>query len=224
MLFPTQYIYVLNIVVVAIFIIFAYSGYKQGFLLKVLGCIGFMIVGIVSWLLSSPLGKLFHVFPSDLTPLDETIIGPIFYDQMNRICVFVILFVILGIVIICLKPILKLISSIPIISQVNSVAGVIFGFLQGLILMVVVSFLFSTPLFANGKTVIKDSFLSPVNVVTEKLLFFSQDTLGQLASIQKIVTPSEKLNGEDVENIQAWLLENDFTQAQIDAFLQSLGV
>ena len=33
MLFPSEYIYVLNIAVVLMIAIFAYSGYRQGFLL-----------------------------------------------------------------------------------------------------------------------------------------------------------------------------------------------
>ena len=48
MLFPSEYIYVLNIAVVLIIALFAYSGYRQGFLLKALGCFGFLVCGLLS--------------------------------------------------------------------------------------------------------------------------------------------------------------------------------
>ena len=62
MLFPSEYIYVLNIAVVLIIALFAYSGYRQGFLLKALGCFGFLVCGLLSWFLSSPLAKVISIY------------------------------------------------------------------------------------------------------------------------------------------------------------------
>lgn len=222
MLFPTEYIYVLNIVVVLIVALFAYSGYRQGFLLKVLGCIGFIVVGFLAWFLSSPFGKLLHLFPEDLTPMKGTLIEPIFYESINRMVVFVVLFVILGIVVVFLRSLLKVVGKLPVIAEFNKVFGVIVGFLQGWIVLMIVSFAFTTPLFANGVNVIERSFLKPVDGITEKALFFAGDTIEELKSVQKIVTPSTALSDVDIENIRIWLERYELPEAQIDAFLQEL--
>lgn len=222
MLFPTEYIYVLNIVIVLILALFAYSGYRQGFLLKVLGCIGFIVVGFVAWFLSSPFGKLLHLFPKDMTPMKGTLIEPIFYESINRMVVFVILFVILGIFVVFLRSLLKVVGKLPVIAEVNKVLGILVGFVQGWIVLMILSFAFSTPLFANGTSVIERSFLKPVDGITEKALFFASDTVEELKSVQKIVTPSTALTDVDVEHIRQWLERYDLPQAQVNAFLQEL--
>lgn len=222
MLFPTEYIYILNIVVIAILALFAYSGYRQGFLLKILGCIGFMVCGFLAWALSSPFSKLLHLLPEDMSPMADTIAGPIFYDSINRILVFIVLFLVLGVIVLFLKPLLKMVGKLPVIHEVNTIFGTIIGAIQGEVVIVVITFVFGTPLFANGTKVIQDSFLSPVEPITEGVLFFASDRLEELKSIQKIVTPSTALTQEDVIYIKGWLMDYDLPETQVDAFIHEL--
>lgn len=223
MLFPTEYIYILNIVIVLILALFAYSGYRQGFLLKALGCLGFMVCGLLSWLLSSPFSKLLHLFPEDMTPMADTIAGPIFYDSINRIIVFVVLFVLLGIVVLFLKPLLKAVGKLPVIHEVNTILGTAVGAVQGVVVILIATFVFSTPMFANGTKVIEESFLAPVSGITDGLLFFAGDSLDELKSVQKIVTPSTMLTEDDMTHIKHWLMEYDLPENQVDDFLKELA-
>lgn len=222
MLFPIEYIFLLNIALLLLFVLFVLSGWKQGFLLKVLSCIGMIVVGFVSWFLSSPLGKLFHIVPADMTPMEDTIFGPVFYETINRMAVFVVLFFLLSIVILCLKPIMKAIGSLPVVRSLNAVLGAVFGGLEALIVMMIITFMFTTPLFANGKRVIQDSYLKPFNEVTNKVLFFASDTLSELQVIQKIVTPSTALSQEDITILREWLLDHDLPENQVEDFLREL--
>lgn len=223
MLFPTEYIYLLNIAVVLMIALFAYSGYRQGFLLKALGCFGFVVCAFLAWLLSSPLSKLLSVYPHDMTPMADTIAGPIFYETINRSLIFILLFVILSIVVIFLKPILKIAGKLPIIQEVNVLLGTAVGALQGLVAVMALSFVFTTPLFANGLRVIDESFLKPIDAVSEALLFFADDTIAELKSVQKIVTPSTVLDQADLEHIKAWLQRYDLDDAKVNALLAELA-
>ena len=47
MLFPVDKILWLNIAVLAILLLSIYSGYRDGFIVKALGCIGVILIGIV---------------------------------------------------------------------------------------------------------------------------------------------------------------------------------
>ena len=223
MLFPSEYIYVLNIAVVLIIALFAYSGYRQGFLLKALGCFGFLVCGLLSWFLSSPLAKVIPLYPKDMTPMADTIAGPIFYESLNRSLMFIVLFIILSIIVLFLKPILKAVGKLPILQEVNVLLGTLIGALQGLVAVMVLSFVFTTPLFANGIHIVEDSFLKPINAITEGLLFFADDTIGELKSIQKIVTPSTMLNQEDLNHIKNWLLDHDLDEAKVNQLVQQLA-
>lgn len=223
MLFPSEYIYVLNIIVILLIAVFAYSGYRQGFLLKVLGCFGFLLCGLLSWLLSAPLAKLISLYPHDMTPMADTIAGPIFYESLNRSLMFVVLFLLLSVIVLFLKPILKAAGKLPIIQEVNVLLGTAFGALQGLVAVMVLSFVFTTPLFANGIHIIEESFLKPINVISEGLLFFADDSIAELKSIQKIVTPSTVLNQEDLLHIKGWLLDHDLDEGKVNQLLQQLA-
>lgn len=223
MLFPIEYIYVLNIAVVFMIAIFAYSGYRQGFLLKALGCFGFLVCGALAWFLSSPLAKVIPLYPNDMTPMADTIAGPVFYELLNRSLLFVVLFVLLSIIILFLKPILKVAGKLPVIQEVNVLLGTAIGALQGLAAVMVLSFVFTTPLFANGISVVNESFLKPINAISEGLLFFANDTIAELKSVQKIVTPSTVLDDKDLTNIKKWLMRNQLDEGKVNQLLQQLA-
>ncbi len=222
MLFPTEYIFLLNIAVLLILGLFAYSGYTQGFFLKLLGCFGFLVCALVAWLLSYPLSSILHLYPDHMIVTNDPQITQIFYATINRVVVFVVLFFVLSLAVFFLKPILKAVGKLPLIQEVNKLLGTVLGALQGLVFVMVLTFVFSTPLFANGLRVIEESCLKPINAMTEGLLFFSHDQIGELKAIQKVVTPSTIPNEEDITHIAHWLSGYDLQQEQIDAFLTEL--
>lgn len=222
MLFPMDYLMVLNIAVIAILILFTYSGYKQGFLLKALGILSFIVCAFLAWWLSSPLAKLLHLLPEDLTPMKDSVAGPIFYDSINRILVFALLCLLLCILVSLLKPLFHVVGSLPLVSQVNTVLGILFGAIQGLVVIMIITFIFGTPLFANGTRVIDESILKPISATSNRLLFFASDQLAELQAVQKIVTPSTILSEEDLAHIKSWLLSHDLPESQVDAFLAEI--
>lgn len=222
MIFPMEYIPFLNITVILLFILFIVSGYRNGFLLKVLGCLSLIVVALIAWFIAPLLGSFLHVYPKSLTPLAGTIAEGIFYDLMNRMMLFAIIFLILAVATLFLKPIFKTISAIPLVSEVNKLLGVIFGFLQALILVSVISLIFQTPLFANGSKINDDSYLSMVSNVTNKVLFFASDRFDELKSIQKIVTPNSELDELDINRIHDWLKDQGVEEGKIQEFILSL--
>lgn len=222
MLFPIEYIFLLNIVVIAVLALFAYSGYIQGFFLKLLGCFGFLVCALVAWLISYPLSSLLHLYPDHMLMMNDPQIAQIFYQTINRVVVFIVLFFLLSLAVFFMKPILKAVGKLPLIQEMNKILGTALGALQGLVFVMVVTFVFSTPLFANGMRVIDQSCLKPINAVTEGLLFFAHDQLGELKAIQKVVTPSTVVDEEDIGYIADWLSGYDLKPEQIDAFVNEL--
>lgn len=222
MLFPMEYITALNVILVICILLFIYSGYRQGFLLKIFGCIGFLFSGFFAWFLSYPLSKILIIYPESWTPLQGSIVDSFFYLYMNRIFIFILLLIVFGIVVLFLKPILKCLQKIPVIGSVNRLLGACFGALQGFACLILVTIIFSTPFFANGSKVIEESYLQPIAKVNDVLLFFATDTFQQLKSLQKIVTPSTTLTQQDFEAIYQWMQDSDLTDSQIFDFLKSL--
>ena len=54
-------------------------------------------------------------------------------------------------------------------------------------------------------------------------MFFADDTISELKSIQKIVTPSTMLNQEDLKHIMNWLLDHDLDEGKVNQLVQRLA-
>lgn len=222
MIFPINQIMLLNIGVLLLIALFIFSGYKNGFLLKVIGCVSYLVIIFVSWFLSPALAGMVQIYPLELTPFAGTFIQPFFYQTLNRITIFFLVFIALCIIVSLVKPLFKGLGKIPILSQINTILGVVFGFLQALIACMVITLIFHTPIFTNGTQVIEKSVLKPIDQINEKVLFVVSDTIAQWDSLQKIITPSETLLDEDYQNINEWMRRQGIEDEKINQFISSL--
>ena len=98
------------------------------------------------------------------------------------------------------------------------------GFLHGFVILVVIAFVLSSPLFANGDVVLKESHLSVVKEVYRQLLFVYDDNFSRMESIQKIVTPSTQLMDEDVKNIREWLVNQGFNETEQEEVMKLIVI
>ncbi|MEF9962172.1 MAG: CvpA family protein [Erysipelotrichaceae bacterium] len=223
MIFPITFIPFLNIFIIVVTAFLAYSGYKSGLLLKALDCLSMIVIGLIAWFLSPMLAKSIHLYPANLTPMENTVVEPFFYNMMNRFLLFAIIFMFLLIVVLLLHPLFKGIGSLPIIAQLNKLLGILFGFVQSFIIIFIITIIFQTPLFANGNMIIESSYLNNVSKTTDGILFFASHTMEELRSVQKIVTPNSKLDAKNLDDIRGWLKKQGLEEIKIQEFIDSLG-
>ena len=154
-----QNTWLINLVVVIVFALLLFSGYKQGFLMKLISIVGFVVVGIFSWWISAPISRMLSLYPKSQLPIENDLISSFIYDNINRLFIFVVLFVILNIVILFLKPLIKAISDIPVVSTINKVAGLCLGAIQAVVLMFVATLVLRLPFISQGNTYVEGSLL-----------------------------------------------------------------
>lgn len=208
MLFPMEFIKLLDIVVIFLVIMGVYTGYKEGFLLKVLDCFGMIVSAFLAWTIA-PLFSSISIFPNNFVPFSGTKLGNSLYDLLNEIVWVALIFILLNIIIRLLHPLFSFVRHIPILASVNRVLGTLFGFIQSIIFLVMVTIVFQTPLFANGSMVVEQSYLSPFSEIVDNVFHSNKEELTKLRSLQKIMTPSTQLNDSDLEIIQKWLEDHD---------------
>lgn len=154
----------MDIAVLVLIIAYVFSGYKEGFVYKLVSFIASILSGFVLWFLSGPIGQVIQIYPKDGLENDFSVL--LGYDLLNRIFVFVALFLVIQILFIFLKPIAKWFQKIPIIGFVNRILGMVFGFAQSMIVLIVITMLLSLPLVENGKQLIEGSSLKHLQPVT----------------------------------------------------------
>ena len=213
----------INLVVVIVFALLLFSGYKQGFLMKLISIVGFVVVGIFSWWISAPISRMLSLYPKSQLPIENDLISSFIYDNINRLFIFVVLFVILNIVILFLKPLIKAISDIPVVSTINKVAGLCLGAIQAVVLMFVATLVLRLPFISQGNTYVEGSLLKYSEPMMNTLMFYAKEPLQQISAVFDLINEKETLTKQEVENIHDWLVSQNLTEEQVNAIMASLN-
>ena len=213
----------INLVVVIVFALLLFSGYKQGFLMKLISIVGFVVVGIFSWWISAPISRMLSLYPKSQLPIENDLISSFIYDNINRLFIFVVLFVILNIVILFLKPLIKAISDIPVVSTINKVAGLCLGAIQAVVLMFVATLVLRLPFISQGNTYVEGSLLKYSEPMMNTLMFYAKEPLQQITAVFDLINEKETLTKQEVENIHDWLVSQNLKEEQVNAIMASLN-
>lgn len=213
----------INLVVVIVFALLLFSGYKQGFLMKLISIVGFVVVGIFSWWISAPISRMLSLYPKSQLPIENDLISSFIYDNINRLFIFVVLFVILNIVILFLKPLIKAISDIPVVSTINKVAGLCLGVIQAVVLMFVATLVLRLPFISQGNTYVEGSLLKYSEPMMNTLMFYAKEPLQQISAVFDLINEKETLTKQEVENIHDWLVSQNLKEEQVNAIMASLN-
>lgn len=213
----------IDLVVVIVFALLLFSGYKQGFLMKLISIVGFVVVGIFSWWISAPISRMLSLYPKSQLPIENDLISSFIYDNINRLFIFVVLFVILNIVILFLKPLIKAISDIPVVSTINKVAGLCLGAIQAVVLMFVATLILRLPFISQGNTYVEGSLLKYSEPMMNTLMFYAKEPLQQISAVFDLINEKETLTKQEVENIHDWLVSQNLKEEQVNAIMASLN-
>lgn len=222
MVIESQTYMVINIAVLIIAVVQVLVGIKRGFLIQLMDCVGLLVSLFVAWLFSPVLSEWAAIVPETLNPARETILGPWVYGLMNQIVWFIAIFIVCRLVLLLVRPIIKMLGKIPLVKQVNQLLGGLFGLVNTGIWLVVFSIILMLPFFENGQQVIDATLLSmpgkAAAVLNEKLLEMPQDE----NQLQKLVDGWDQLTDEDRTLIKDWLNDNQLTFQNLQELLNSL--
>ena len=215
-----NFVIVINITIILLTLYWCYSGFNKGFLLKLLSCLSFVVVVFLSWNIAE-FFKFLHLLPKQWAPFASSELAPFFYDYANHIFIFILLVVVLSIALMVLRPIAKIIGDLPLISIFNRILGLFFGLAQSFIVIFLVTFLLTTPLFTNGTQVINKSILRYIEPLQEETIKILGTSMNDYAMFQQL-NKSES----DVDNalkIREWLQEKGFSDEEIVEFMVRLA-
>lgn len=222
MLFPTGLIFVVSIVSILLVIGTIYSGYKVGFVTKLIEFFSTLICIILAWFLSNIISDEIAIMPKEYVSISGTSIDEVFYHAVNEILVFLILFIIFRILIIFIRPIFKKINWIPLVGLVNKIGGAFMGALQAFLILVMMCIILSSPLFINGNQVLKESKLVYVNNIAKSILSTISNRYNEMESIQKMQSSSEVMEDQDIQNIRDWLEQYEFDDSEQDDIINAI--
>lgn len=211
-----------NIGILIVFALYMWSGYRQGFLWKLISIFSFLLIGIIAWWLSTPLSTLLHLYPKNSVPFAGTMIEGMMYHSLNRILLFIILFILLKVVVLIIKPVVKLIGKLPVVSFFNHLCGCLLGGLQAALVLVIVAMVLRLPFVANGNEIVEESLLKYSDGISETLFSYAKEPMSWLALFQDHLDHSKPLDEKQITQVREWLLNQDIEKEQVEAFIATL--
>ena len=165
--------FLLDVIIVFIVMIMMILGYKKGFVVRLYDFVTTALTCLVAYIASYPVSRSWIIYSLE-PPLEE--VG----DKVNQLVVFVILSVVLKLICrilgIFVKPMLKnMFSAFKITRFADQSLGAALSLLESMILIYIVLVVIISPLFSGGQEMIEQSVIAKsvtnhVPVYTEKMM------------------------------------------------------
>lgn len=219
MTFQLEWISYLNIALGVIVLFAVIRNAHKGLLLGLIHLLRIVIALVSAMLLSGPLAQVFPLLNYRSGSVESSIANLLSIKGSQPIW-FVIVFIAVVILTKLLEPLIKLFGEVPLIGLVNHLGGAALGLVIGFIKVVIVFWLFTTPLISNGQEVIDQSYLSYAKGVVTS---FDSIELGARENliVQKYAS-QQPLTEEEEAIVESWFSEKGIGHDQIVDFLESI--
>lgn len=170
MTIPNTYFTYLNLALIIFYLAFAVIGYKNGLVLQIVDLLSNILALFISYFLAPILAQ--HL---PLVRLDPSYEALNLNFLMDTIIYMIIIFVIIKIIYLLIKPVFAFVSKIPLIGFINRIGGLLMGIINATIIIILFCMLLDTPLFKNGEQIKENTYLKTINNLSYKALNFSID-------------------------------------------------
>lgn len=202
-----------NIILVALIVLLFYFGYKKGFVRSLLSLVVTVVSFYVSYLLSDILAKYISLWPVNLGVLEHTVFESATRHFINRICWFVLLFIVIRIAFIFIDLFFKSIKQLPVLKEVDSILGGLLSSLESFIFILGLGFLLNTPLFQNGNILVENSIIKPINQVVSIVFSKVGNEMLDANAFTELLDNGKDLQNEYKNQLETWLIDNGYVEA-----------
>lgn len=216
MYIDTHYFIFINIAIIIFLILNIIRGYKEGFLNQVVSLFGLILAMIIAKILSPVFADMFDLWPHSWYIANQAVFDVLLYDTINNLAWFILLVIVLKLIFILFRPLVKFISSIPLIKQINKGLGLISGSIIGLLWLFVFYMVMASPLIVNNDQVIEGTFFKQYDQLTVAML--NEQNLDKNNWQQWI--NADGLSPQDQEALKKWLIEHGVDDIPIEEFTQ----
>ena len=170
MVISSAYFTYLNLALIILYLAFIVIGYKNGLILQIVDLVYNILALFIGYFLAPILASHFPI-----VKLDEVYMALKLNVLMDTIIYMIIVFILLKLLYLIIKPLFGFVSKIPLIGFVNDIGGALMGIVNATIVVLLFCMLLNTPLFKNGNEVKEKTYLKTINGLSYKALEYSMD-------------------------------------------------
>ena len=170
MVISSAYFTYLNLVLIILYLAFVVIGYKNGLILQIVDLVYNILALFIGYFLAPILASHFPI-----VKLDEVYMALKLNVLMDTLIYMIIVFILLKLLYLIIKPLFGFVSKIPLIGFVNDIGGALMGIVNATIVVLLFCMLLNTPLFKNGNEIKEKTYLKTINGLSYKALEYSMD-------------------------------------------------
>lgn len=170
MVISSAYFTYLNLALIILYLAFVVIGYKNGLILQIVDLVYNILALFIGYFLAPILASHFPI-----VKLDEVYMALKLNVLMDTLIYMIIIFILLKLLYLIIKPLFGFVSKIPLIGFVNDIGGALMGIVNATIVVLLFCMLLNTPLFKNGNEVKEKTYLKTINGLSYRALEFSMD-------------------------------------------------
>lgn len=170
MVISSAYFTYLNLALIILYLAFIVIGYKNGLILQIVDLVYNILALFIGYFLAPILASHFPI-----VKLDEVYMALKLNVLMDTLIYMIIVFILLKLLYLIIKPLFGFLSKIPLIGFVNDIGGALMGIVNATIVVLLFCMLLNTPLFKNGNEVKEKTYLKTINGLSYKALEYSMD-------------------------------------------------
>ena len=176
---------IINLIVVMVVAGCMYSGWKNGFLWKLISLLGFFVVSILAWNLAVPLSRSLPLFQENMFSSSVDIMDEMLYSTLNNVAWFLLFLVAGNLFLLVLKPIAKMVQKVPVVSWLNKAGGLLLGGVQALFFMLAAFLLTQLLFWTSWPILAQESLLKHSVPLCDQLLFYLKEPIKELQKYEK---------------------------------------
>lgn len=208
---PSNYFIIVDIIIVAIFVVCFIISYKNGIIYEFLSLFMIVISLFLGYFLAPIFAKRSYlVTPSfNNSPMLNT---NAIYFGINTIVWFIIISIFFILLFLLIKPIFKSLTKLPVVGWINKVFGLIFGFIKGILICSLLSCILSTSLFVNSSDIKNGTIVKFVDVFSSQIIKIVVNNINYKAIDENISDFDINVTRQIFED---WLIKQGFINERL---------
>lgn len=217
---PENIVTIINIALIAMFVILALIGYLRGFISQLYDILVMGIGYLVSLLITPALAKAVRLLPGSVNLDEIPFVGAQLVTLIDRILwtiIIVFIFIIIGLIFkgMVIKKVLHYQKKV----LPDRIGGAVFAILPVGLVGFAIALVLSAPIFSNGSALLSATVLSPLSSTTGAIV---QDIVKKNPALQLLdkFQSGEDLNETDFDTIHSALVTMGFPDNVIDVAMK----
>lgn len=198
-----QTVLILNSIIILIYLINAFNGYRKGFIYSILKFLALIFNLIFSYKFAQLNANSFKISQYLSLGFQNKIQTLNLEYLFNVIGLFVISFIVLSLLFIFILSLLnKLIMKIPFISGLNKILGLIVSLIYSTLIVLFIAVVLNMPFISGGKELQSKSLIAPISKIAENI---SNQIIVKFSDFSKVFNNFIKQIGSDKNSFLDWI-------------------